>query len=75
MGRAVRPGGTVYAVDIDQGLLDHVEMEATERDGQRSPFWVVQVILRWRWTSISPMNDVLHHTKTVRLPCHLLPFI
>jgi ubiquinone/menaquinone biosynthesis C-methylase UbiE len=31
MGRAVRPGGTVYAVDINKELLDHVEMEATEQ--------------------------------------------
>lgn len=29
---AVRPTGRVYAVDVDEGLLDHVRKEAAERD-------------------------------------------
>jgi len=63
IGRAVRPGGTVYAVDIDQALLDHVEMEATEQGmvnvkptlgGPSDPLLPVDVDLVF-------MNDVLHH--------------
>jgi ubiquinone/menaquinone biosynthesis C-methylase UbiE len=65
MGRAVRPGGTVYAVDIDQALLDHVEMEATEQGmvnvkpilgGPSDPLLTVDVDLAF-------MNDVLHHIE------------
>jgi cyclopropane fatty-acyl-phospholipid synthase-like methyltransferase len=65
MGRAVRPGGTVYAVDIDQELLNHVEMEATEQGmvnvkpimgGPGDPLLPVDVDLVF-------MNDVLHHIE------------
>jgi ubiquinone/menaquinone biosynthesis C-methylase UbiE len=65
MGRAVRPGGTVYAVDIDQALLDHVDMEATEQGmvnvkpvlgGPSDPLLTVDVDLAF-------MNDVLHHIE------------
>ena len=65
IGRAVRPGGTVYAVDIDQALLDHVEMEATEQGmvnvkpilgGPSDPLLPVDVDLVF-------MNDVLHHIE------------
>src|SRR6185503_11603947 len=65
MGRAVRPGGTVYAVDIDQELLNHIEMEATEQGmvnvkpvmgGGSDPLLPVDVDLVF-------MNDVLHHIE------------
>lgn len=65
IGRAIRPGGTIYAVDIDQELLNHVEMEATEQGmvnvkpilGSGSdPLLPVDVDLVF-------MNDVLHHIQ------------
>jgi arsenite methyltransferase len=65
IGRAVRPGGTVYAVDIDQALLDHIEMEATEQGmvnvkpvlgGLTDPLLPVDVDLMF-------LNDTLHHIE------------
>jgi len=65
MGRTVRPGGTVYAVDIDKELLDHIEMEATEQGmvnvkpilgGPSDPLLPVDVDLAF-------VNDVLHHIE------------
>ena len=65
IGRAIRPGGTVYAVDIDQALLDHIEMEATEQGmvnvkpvlgGPSDPLLAVDVDLAF-------INDVLHHIE------------
>ena len=65
IGRAVRPGGTVYAVDIDQALLDHIDMEATEQGmvnvkpilGSASdPLLPVDV-------DVAFLNDVLHHIE------------
>ena len=65
MGRAVRPGGTVYAVDIVKELLDHVEMEATEQGmvnvkpilgSPSDPLLPVDVDLAF-------LNDVLHHIE------------
>ena len=65
MGRAVRPGGTVYAVDIDQALLDHIDMEATEQGmvnvkptlgGPSDPLLPVDV-------DVAFLNDVLHHIE------------
>jgi ubiquinone/menaquinone biosynthesis C-methylase UbiE len=65
LGRAVRPGGTVYAVDIDQALLDHIEMEATEQGmvnvkpvlgGMSDPLLSVDLDLAF-------LNDVLHHIE------------
>jgi 2-polyprenyl-3-methyl-5-hydroxy-6-metoxy-1,4-benzoquinol methylase len=65
IGRAVRPGGTVYAVDIDQALLDHIDMEATEQGmvnvkptlgGPSDPLLPVDV-------DVAFLNDVLHHIE------------
>ena len=65
MGRAVRPGGTVYAVDIVKELLDHIETEATEQGmvnvkpilgGPSDPLLPVDVDLMF-------LNDVLHHIE------------
>jgi len=65
IGRAIRPGGTVYAVDIDQALLDHIDMEATEQGmvnvkpilgGPSDPLLPVDV-------DVAFLNDVLHHIE------------
>ena len=65
MGRAVRPGGTVYAVDISKELLDHVEMEATEQGmvnvkpvmgNPSDPLLAVDVDLAF-------LNETLHHIE------------
>jgi precorrin-6B methylase 2 len=65
IGRGVRPGGTVYAVDIDQQLLDHIDMEATEQGmvnvkpvlgGPSDPLLPVDV-------DLALVNDTLHHIE------------
>ena len=65
IGRAIRPGGTVYAVDIDQALLDHIDMEATEQGmvnvkpilgSPSDPLLPVDV-------DVAFLNDVLHHIE------------
>jgi arsenite methyltransferase len=65
MANAVKPGGTVYAVDIDQALLDHIAESATEEgignvvpvlgeyDDPRLPDNV----------DLALINDVLHHIE------------
>lgn len=65
LARAVQPGGTTYAVDIEQGLLDHIMKTAAEQgvanvrpvlgefDDPRLP---AQVDLAF-------INDVLHHIE------------
>ena len=63
--RAVKPGGTVYAVDIDRELIDYVETQATEQGlvnvkpilgGPSDPLLPVDVDLAF-------INDVLHHIE------------
>lgn len=66
LGLAVKPGGKVYAVDIDQGLIDHINEKATETGatnyvegilGQYTdPALPVQIDLAF-------INDVLHHIE------------
>jgi len=63
--RAVKPGGNVYAVDIDKELIEYVEMQATEQGlinvkpilgGPSDPMLPVDVDLAF-------INDVLHHIE------------
>jgi arsenite methyltransferase len=65
MARAVRPGGTLYAVDIDKELVDYVETQATEQGlvnvkpivgGPSDPLLPVDVDLAF-------INDVLHQIE------------
>jgi len=63
LAQAVKPGGTAYAVDIDQALLDHIAEKATEQ-GMTN----VQVVLGAFTDPNLPddvdfalINDVLHH--------------
>jgi ubiquinone/menaquinone biosynthesis C-methylase UbiE len=62
----VRPGGKVYAVDVDQGLLDHIEEKATEQGMGTA----VQVVLGAfddpglpANIDLAFINDVLHHIE------------
>jgi len=76
MGRAVRPGGTVYAVDIDQALLDHVEMEATEQGmvnvkpvlgGPSDPLLAVDVDLAFLNETLLHIADRAGYLSTLAL--------
>ena len=65
LAQATKPNGTVYAVDIDQALLDVISEKATEQ-GMRN----VQVVLGEFGDPNLPVdidlafiNDVLHHIK------------
>jgi ubiquinone/menaquinone biosynthesis C-methylase UbiE len=66
LSAAVAPGGTVYAVDVDQGLLDHIAGRA--RDLQVSNVRVVlgrftDPNLPVRTVDVAFINDVLHHIQ------------
>ena len=65
LARAVQPGGTVYAVDIEQGLLDHIAKTAADQSAGNvrtvlgafdDPRLPAQVDLAF-------INDVLHHIE------------
>ena len=66
LARAASPGGKVYAVDIDQELLDHVSQRARE-----SGVTNVQTVLGKfsdpnlpaREVDLAFINDTLHHIK------------
>ncbi len=63
---AVSPGGTVYAVDVEQGLLDHISQRAKELKVSN-----VRVVLGKftdpalpvRTVDVALINDVLHHIE------------
>lgn len=63
---AVAPGGTVYAVDVEQGLLDHISQRAKELKVSN-----VRVVLGKftdpalpvRTVDVALINDVLHHIE------------
>jgi len=65
-GVAVRPGGKVYAVDIEQGLIEHINEKATEMGltnyvegvlgGFDDPNLPADIDLAF-------INDVLHHIE------------
>ena len=64
--QSVRPGGKVYAVDIEQGLLDHIE----EKAGEQGMTNFVKVVLGEFTDPNLPenidlafINDVLHHIE------------
>jgi ubiquinone/menaquinone biosynthesis C-methylase UbiE len=63
---SVRPGGKVFAVDVEQGLLDHIEEKATEQGMGTA----VQVVLGEfddpslpSQIDLAFINDVLHHIE------------
>ena len=66
LAAAVSPGGTVYAVDIDQGLLDHIAQRASKLGLAN-----VRVVLGKytdpglpvRTVDVALIYDVLHHIK------------
>ncbi len=63
---AVSPGGTVFAVDVEQGLLDHISQRAKELKVSN-----VRVVLGKftdpalpvRNVDVALINDVLHHIE------------
>ena len=66
MAEAVAPGGTVYAVDVDQGLVDHI----TKRAGERGLTNVRAVLgaftdpnLPAKDVDLGFFHDVLHHIE------------
>jgi len=66
LAAAVAPGGTVYAVDIDQGLLDHIAKRAATL--KLSNVKVVlgkytDPALPVRNVDVALIYDVLHHIK------------
>lgn len=66
LANAVTPKGTVYAVDVDQGLLDHIAQRANELKVSN-----VRVVLGKytdpalpvRTIDVALINDVLHHIE------------
>lgn len=64
--QSVKPGGKVYAVDVEQGLLDHIAEKATEQGMSN----YVHVVLG-EFTDpglpenidLAFINDVLHHIE------------
>ena len=66
LAHAVSPGGTVYAVDVEQGLIDHISQRAT--DLKVSNVRVVlgkftDPVLPVRTIDVALINDVLHHIE------------
>jgi ubiquinone/menaquinone biosynthesis C-methylase UbiE len=66
MAKAVAPGGKVYAIDIDQALVDHVAMRAKEQQLTN----VVPILgqftdphLPAQDVDVALFHDVLHHIK------------
>jgi ubiquinone/menaquinone biosynthesis C-methylase UbiE len=64
--QSVRPGGKVYAVDVEQGLLDHITEKATE---QGMSNYVNAVLGEFTDPGLPEnidlafINDVLHHIE------------
>jgi len=66
LAKAVAPGGTVYAVDIQQGLLDYIN----KRDAEENIHNIQTVLgefddpkLPARNVDLAFINDVLHHIE------------
>jgi len=66
LGTAVGPGGAVYAVDIDQGLLDHISSRA-KKVGLTNVHVVLgkftDPALPVRNVDVALIYDVLHHIE------------
>jgi ubiquinone/menaquinone biosynthesis C-methylase UbiE len=65
LARAVKPGGSVYAVDIDKELVDHVSEAATEQ-GLTNVQGVVGAATDPNMpdnVDLAFINDVLHHIE------------
>jgi ubiquinone/menaquinone biosynthesis C-methylase UbiE len=66
LAHAVAPGGTVYAVDVEQGLLDHIAKRAADLKVNN-----IKVVLGrftdpslpQRTVDVALINDVLHHIE------------
>jgi 2-polyprenyl-3-methyl-5-hydroxy-6-metoxy-1,4-benzoquinol methylase len=64
MARAVAPGGYVYAVDIDQTFIDHIEMRAREQHVPNVKAVLGRPVdpkLPARDVDVVLFHDVLHH--------------
>lgn len=66
LAQAVSPGGKVYAVDIEQGLVDHIaqragELHLTNVQGVLGKF--TDPNLPVRTVDLALINDVLHHIQ------------
>ncbi len=66
LAHAVSPGGKVYAVDIEQGLVDHIaqragELHLTNVQGVLGKF--IDPNLPVRNIDLAFINDVLHHIQ------------
>jgi ubiquinone/menaquinone biosynthesis C-methylase UbiE len=66
MAKAVAPNGKVYAVDIDQGFIDHINMRAKEQHVTN----VVAVLGKFtdpalpaKDVDVALFHDVLHHIE------------
>jgi ubiquinone/menaquinone biosynthesis C-methylase UbiE len=66
MARAVAPKGVVYAVDIDQGFIDHIAMRAREQNVTNvKPILgkFTDPALPARDVDVALFHDVLHHIQ------------
>ena len=66
VARAVSPGGKVYAVDIDQAFIDHIQMRAREQhlDNVKPILGkVTDPNLPARDVDVALFHDVLHHIE------------
>jgi ubiquinone/menaquinone biosynthesis C-methylase UbiE len=66
LARAVGPGGKVYAVDIDRGLLDHIDAKAKDQkiaNVQTVLGRFVDPALPRADVDLAFMHDVLHHVE------------
>ena len=66
MAKAVGPNGKVYAVDIDQAFIDHMNMRAKERHVPNLTAVLGQFSdpgLPARDVDVALFHDVLHHIK------------
>ncbi len=66
MAKAVAPAGKVYAVDIEQGLVDHIAKRATEQNAPN----VLSILGKFTDPNLPApdvdlafINDVLHHIE------------
>jgi ubiquinone/menaquinone biosynthesis C-methylase UbiE len=66
LARAVGPGGKVYAVEIDRGLLDHIDAKAKDQkiaNVQTVLGRFVDPALPRADVDLAFMHDVLHHVE------------